>query len=327
MRRRHDARRADPESRATTRLMVRTWRPERDRRIVIVVDTSRTAAARIGDEPRLDTAFEAALLLAALASHAGDRVDFVAWDRRLRGRVHGASGAELMGRMVDAMADIDAEPRFLDLPDNAVFRLLVHRRWRGMTLDHWVDLNLAGARAEDTALGFWGGAARARGIQNLRAIGAAVFGAGILCALAAAAIPFPIDWIHRARVGLGVAALTASDGLRSLTVLDLTNNDLGAAGAATLAATDGLGSLASLNLAHNELGDRGAAALAASDHLHSLARLDLTSNSVGDEGAAALAVSDGLRNLTELDLADNEVGDEGARALAALEQRGCRVQM
>ncbi|MFE5672465.1 DUF58 domain-containing protein [Agromyces sp. NPDC056523] len=103
------ARRADPESRGTTRLMVRTWRPERDRRIVIVVDTSRAAAARIGDEPRLDTAFESALLLAALASHAGDRVDFLAWDRRLRGRVHGAGGAELLARMVDSMADIDAE--------------------------------------------------------------------------------------------------------------------------------------------------------------------------------------------------------------------------
>ncbi|KZE94425.1 hypothetical protein AVP42_01005 [Agromyces sp. NDB4Y10] len=103
------ARRSDPEQPGSMRLMVRTWRPERDRRIVIVADTSRTAAARIGDEPRLDTAFEASLLLAALASHAGDRVDFLAWDRRLRGRVHGAAGPELLARMVDTMAGIDAE--------------------------------------------------------------------------------------------------------------------------------------------------------------------------------------------------------------------------
>ncbi|WP_022893589.1 DUF58 domain-containing protein [Agromyces subbeticus] len=103
------ARHADPEVPGNMRLMVRTWRPERDRRIVIVTDTSRTAAARIADEPRLDTAFEASLLLAALASHAGDRVDFLAWDRRLRGRVHGASGPELLARMVDTMAGIDAE--------------------------------------------------------------------------------------------------------------------------------------------------------------------------------------------------------------------------
>ena len=103
------ARHVDPEVPGSMRLMVRTWRPERDRRIVIVADTSRTAAARIDDEPRLDTAWEASLLLAALASHAGDRVDFLAWDRRLRGRVHGSSGAELLARMVDAMAGIEAE--------------------------------------------------------------------------------------------------------------------------------------------------------------------------------------------------------------------------
>ncbi|TFC49788.1 DUF58 domain-containing protein [Cryobacterium sp. TMT1-21] len=98
--------------RATARrgdTMVRTWRPERDRRVVIVVDSGRTSAARVDDEPRLDTAFEASLLLAALASKAGDRVDFIAYDRRTRGRVQGAQGAELLSRMVDTMAMIEPE--------------------------------------------------------------------------------------------------------------------------------------------------------------------------------------------------------------------------
>src|SRR5690606_21312966 len=61
--------------RATARrrdVVVRTWRPERDRRIIIVIDTGRTSAARIDDELRLDTAFESSLLLSALASRAGD---------------------------------------------------------------------------------------------------------------------------------------------------------------------------------------------------------------------------------------------------------------
>jgi len=98
--------------RATARrgdVVVRTWRPERDRRVIIVVDTGRTSAARIDDEPRLDTAFEASLLLAALAGPAGDRVDFLAFDRRVRGRVQGATGAELLSRMVDTMALIEPE--------------------------------------------------------------------------------------------------------------------------------------------------------------------------------------------------------------------------
>jgi uncharacterized protein (DUF58 family) len=98
--------------RATARrsdLVVRTWRPERDRRVVIVIDSGRTSAARIDREPRIDTAFESALLLAALASRAGDRVDLVVYDRRVRGRVQGATGAELMSQLVDTMAPIDPE--------------------------------------------------------------------------------------------------------------------------------------------------------------------------------------------------------------------------
>ncbi|MBB3036635.1 DUF58 domain-containing protein [Hoyosella altamirensis] len=98
--------------RATARasdVMVRTWRPERDRRIIIVLDTGRTSAGRVGDAPRLDAAMDAALLLAALASRAGDRVDFAAYDRRLRASVTGVSGAGLLAAMVNAMAPLTAE--------------------------------------------------------------------------------------------------------------------------------------------------------------------------------------------------------------------------
>ncbi|MFP7759758.1 DUF58 domain-containing protein [Marisediminicola sp. LYQ134] len=98
--------------RATARrddLMVRTWRPERDRRVVVVIDSARTSAARIADEPRIDTAFESALLLAALASTAGDRVDTVIYDRRIRGRVQGVNGPELLNRMVTTMAPVNPE--------------------------------------------------------------------------------------------------------------------------------------------------------------------------------------------------------------------------
>jgi len=96
--------------RATARrseVVVRTWRPERDRRVFMVLDTSRTSAARVGDAPRLDAGIEAALLLAALASHAGDRVELIAFDRRLRARVAGASGPRLMPAMADALAPIE----------------------------------------------------------------------------------------------------------------------------------------------------------------------------------------------------------------------------
>jgi uncharacterized protein (DUF58 family) len=100
-----------------TDVMVRTWRPERDRRIIVVLDTGRTSAGRVAGIPRLDTAMDAALLLAALASRAGDRVDLLAVDRRIRARVIGAGRGELLAAFTNAMAVLDAE---LTEPDYAL---------------------------------------------------------------------------------------------------------------------------------------------------------------------------------------------------------------
>jgi len=101
--------------RATARrsaVVVRTWQPERDRRLILVLDTSRTSAGRIGDMPRLDAAMDALLLLAALASRAGDRVDFLAGDRQVRARLSGARRTPLLGDLVTAMAPL--EPALLE---------------------------------------------------------------------------------------------------------------------------------------------------------------------------------------------------------------------
>lgn len=98
--------------RATARrrdTVVRTWRPERDRRVVVVLDTSRTSAGRILDEPRLDTGIEAALLLSVLAERGGDKVHFLAFDRRLRARVDSTARGNLLGSLVTAMAPLEPE--------------------------------------------------------------------------------------------------------------------------------------------------------------------------------------------------------------------------
>ncbi|MGA5820572.1 DUF58 domain-containing protein [Kitasatospora sp. NPDC094028] len=86
---------------------VRTWRPERDRHILIVLDTGRTSAGRVGDAPRLDAALDAALLLTALATRAGDRVDLLAHDIRKRAAVVGSSPREILPAFTDAMAGLD----------------------------------------------------------------------------------------------------------------------------------------------------------------------------------------------------------------------------
>ncbi|MFL1999774.1 DUF58 domain-containing protein [Microbacterium sp. A1-JK] len=108
--------------RATARAgttMLRTWRPERDRHIVIVIDTGRTAAARVGDGVRLDAAMESALLLAALAVRAGDHVHLLLFDRAVRGRVTRLDGPALLPAMVDAMAPV--EPQLIDTDWDAAF--------------------------------------------------------------------------------------------------------------------------------------------------------------------------------------------------------------
>ncbi|MGW1812571.1 DUF58 domain-containing protein [Streptomyces sp. NPDC002125] len=99
--------------RATARqsaVAVRTWRPERDRHILIVLDTGRTSAGRVGDVPRLDAAMDATLLLTALATRAGDRVNLLAYDRRVRAQVQGrAAGGDVLSTVVGALATLEPQ--------------------------------------------------------------------------------------------------------------------------------------------------------------------------------------------------------------------------
>ncbi|NLE72988.1 MAG: DUF58 domain-containing protein [Actinomycetales bacterium] len=114
--------------RATARrseVVVRTWRPERDRRVLLVLDTGRLSAGRIGDAPRIDASIEAALLLTALASRAGDRVDLIAYDRRVRTQVAGTSGPRLMPAVADALAPV--EPTLVETDWPGVVAQVRHR--------------------------------------------------------------------------------------------------------------------------------------------------------------------------------------------------------
>lgn len=93
----------------STTVVVRTWRPERDRHVLIVLDSGRTCAGRVGDQPRLDHAMDAALLLGALASRAGDRVDLLVVDREVRASVLRSSTAEVLPAFVNALAPIEPQ--------------------------------------------------------------------------------------------------------------------------------------------------------------------------------------------------------------------------
>jgi len=103
-------------------LVSKQWRPERDRRVLCVLDTGRTSAGRIatsaaGDapvtaeseargEPRLDLAIDAALLLATVAAHAGDRVDVLAIDTSTHVNIS-ANAKQHLHRVLGALATVE----------------------------------------------------------------------------------------------------------------------------------------------------------------------------------------------------------------------------
>ncbi|WP_062317649.1 DUF58 domain-containing protein [Demequina maris] len=105
-------------------VVVRTYRPERDRRVVIALDSARLSAARVGDAPRLDASIEAALLLAALAAHAGDRVQATAFDRAEQARA-ASTGSRIVASLADALAAV--EPSLLEPDWPALVRLVESR--------------------------------------------------------------------------------------------------------------------------------------------------------------------------------------------------------
>jgi uncharacterized protein (DUF58 family) len=137
--------------RATARradVVVRTWRPERDRRVVIVLDTGRTSAGRVGVDPtaldpsgwpRLDWSMDAALLLAALASRAGDHVDFIAHDRVPRAGVYNATRTELLAQLVAAMAPL--QPALVESNATAMVATIARRIRRRALVVLMTELN------------------------------------------------------------------------------------------------------------------------------------------------------------------------------------------
>jgi uncharacterized protein (DUF58 family) len=138
--------------RATARAgttMLRTWRPERDRHVVVLVDTGRTSAARVGEGVRLDAAMEATLLLAALAGRAGDHVHVVMFDRVVRARVTGVDGPGLLPALVDAMAPV--EPQLIDTDWDGAFAQV-----RAVTSRPSLVVVLTAQDAPDAARGFLG---------------------------------------------------------------------------------------------------------------------------------------------------------------------------
>ncbi|MFI5714917.1 DUF58 domain-containing protein [Nocardia sp. NPDC051750] len=137
--------------RATARatdVLVRTWRPERNRQLLMLMDTGRVSAGRIGAGTRLDNAIEAALLLGSLAAAGGDSVGLLAYDREVRAELRSGTGRGVQAKLMHALAGV--VPALVDTDAEGLVRATI-RRARRRSLIVWFT-SLDGAAVTENLL-------------------------------------------------------------------------------------------------------------------------------------------------------------------------------
>lgn len=112
----------------STRAIVRTYRAERNQTVLVLLDAGRIMAGQVGDAassardagravppaqgatraPRLDHAMDAVMMLTAVGTRLGDRVGLVAFDDEVRAVVPPGHGRAQLGRVTEAMYDLEA---------------------------------------------------------------------------------------------------------------------------------------------------------------------------------------------------------------------------
>jgi uncharacterized protein (DUF58 family) len=105
-----DSRRIDWAATARAdRPIVRTYRAERNQRVICLLDNGRTMAAQLAGVARSEHAIDAVLMLTSVASRMGDMPGLVAFDRSIRAVVPPRSGRGQLARVTDALYDLTPE--------------------------------------------------------------------------------------------------------------------------------------------------------------------------------------------------------------------------
>ena len=89
------------------RPIVRTYRAERNQTVLVLLDNGRVMAGRVEGVPRVEHAVDAAMMLTAVATGLGDRCGVVAFDREVRAAVPPGGGRAQLGRVVEALYDLE----------------------------------------------------------------------------------------------------------------------------------------------------------------------------------------------------------------------------
>ena len=107
------------------RLIVRTYRPERNQTILVLLDNGRLMAARVEDTPKIEHAMDAAIMLGHVATRLGDKVGMVTFDAAVRTIVPPARSHEQTSRMIEAMYAL--EPALVESDYRGVFTTTMAR--------------------------------------------------------------------------------------------------------------------------------------------------------------------------------------------------------
>ncbi|MCX7620812.1 MAG: DUF58 domain-containing protein [Acidimicrobiales bacterium] len=118
--------------------IVRTYRAERNQTVISLLDNGRSMAGQVEGVPRVEHAMDAVMMLTAVASRLGDRAGLVAFDRELRAVVQPGQGRAQLGRVTEAMYDL--EPRLAESDYRGAFAQTLARFRRRAMLVIFTDL-------------------------------------------------------------------------------------------------------------------------------------------------------------------------------------------
>lgn len=105
-----DSRRIDWASTARSqRPIVREYRAERNQSVVILLDNGRIMAGSVAGVPRVEHAMDAALGLTTVATHLGDKVGLLTFDRQIRTVVAPSQARNQPSRVAEAMYLLEPE--------------------------------------------------------------------------------------------------------------------------------------------------------------------------------------------------------------------------
>lgn len=97
---------------ATARLgrtIVKTFRAERNQTVINILDNGRLMAGQVAGVPRSEYAMDAIMAVTTVATRLGDRAGLVVFDKTVRASVQPSARRTQLGRITEAMFDIEPE--------------------------------------------------------------------------------------------------------------------------------------------------------------------------------------------------------------------------